>query len=98
VEQGVRFQGRTSGGYDRIAKTTLDARLHEGGGGEVHYLGSFSREASDTVAQRDEPFSVGFVKEEYAEGSTSFFEKIAGPVLMIAGVFVIVYLFFTVRS
>lgn len=98
LDHTVRFQPRDSGGFDRIARTILEARLHVAGEGEVHYLGSFSRELSDTVAQQDTGVLFEAAKGMDSENAPSFFEKIAGPVLMIAGVFVIVYLFFTVRS
>lgn len=98
LDQSVRFQPRTSGGFDRSTRTILEARLRLAGEGEVHYLGSFSRDLSDTVAQQDASALFGAAKGMDSENAPSFFEKIAGPVLMIAGVFVIVYLFFTVRS
>lgn len=98
LEQGIRFSERTSTGYERRARTILEARYQKGAGGETQYLGLFTRENADTVTQRDE-LTMGVLNQESAkENSIAFFDRIAGPALIITGAFLIVYLFFTVRN
>jgi len=98
LRQSVQYTGNPSGGFGRRASTVVEARLRLAGGGEAHYLGSFSREAVDTVSQREEIGVFGSDSNGISEASGSFFERIAGPILAITGAFLIVYLFFTVRS
>lgn len=98
LEQGIRFSERMSNGFERKVRTTLEARYQKGASGETQYLGLFTREGADTVMQRDE-LAIGVLNQESAkENSVSFFDRIAGPALIITGAFLIVYLFFTVRN
>ncbi|MBI3110096.1 MAG: hypothetical protein HYZ01_00850 [Ignavibacteriales bacterium] len=82
-------------GFERSIRSELEARL-EGKDGNVMYLGSFSAVTLDTVMQRG-PVVLP-VMETPADSTPSLLEKIAGPVFLITGAFLIIYLFFTVRS
>jgi hypothetical protein len=90
MKQGVQHQELAGAGFERTIRSDLDARL-EFDDGSVFVLGSFSAEARDTVLQRDGLFLSD-------DPTSSFLDKVAGPVFLITGAFLIVYLFFTVRS
>ncbi len=72
-------------------RTTLEVRVGEEE--TSRYAGKFSRNVRDTVSGHEYTGSgTGLV------GSDSFLEKIIEPLVVVAGAFLIVYLFFTVRS
>jgi hypothetical protein len=95
--QTVDYREIPDGAFERTVKTVLEARYQAGGGADVEYLGTFQRSSADTVLHQDEVRVFGRRLEPSTE-SASFFDKIAGPVLIITGAFLIVYLFFTVRN
>jgi len=98
LHQMVRYSAVPSGLFERVVQTTLEARFRDSSAGEVIYLGNYQRSRVDTVLQREDPL---IRKSQGRPGEfeeLSFFEKVAGPVLMITGAFLIVYLFFTVRN
>lgn len=82
--------GSTAG---RSVKTTLEARVREGDG-TARYLGRFFRIVSDTTMAGQQAVPVS----NLLGGSGSFLDKIIEPLVVVAGAFLIVYLFFTVRS
>lgn len=90
MKQGAQHRELAGAGFERTIRSDLDARL-EFDDGSVFLLGFFSAEARDTVLQRD----VLFLSDD---PTSSFLEKIAGPIFLITGAFLIVYLFFSVRS
>lgn len=98
LEQSVRYSEKTAGGFERKTRTVMEARYQGGADDAVHYLGLFTRENIDTVLQRDELALPAFNPESSKENSSSFFDRIVGPALIITGAFLIVYLFFTVRN
>lgn len=98
LEQNVRYSEKTASGFERKTRTVLEARYQRGADGGVQYLGVFTRESVDTVLQRDELALPALNHESSKENSVSFFDRIAGPALIITGAFLIVYLFFTVRN
>lgn len=98
IEQGVRYSEKTASGFERKTRTALEARYQRGADGGVQYLGLFTRESVDTVLHRDELVLPAFDPESSKENSVSFFDRIAGPALIITGAFLIVFLFFTVRN
>jgi hypothetical protein len=97
LAQSVDYREIPAGAFERTVRTILEARFQPEGGADVKYLGTFERATADTVAHRDEAQVFGRRLGPSLE-SASFFDKIAGPVLIITGAFLVVYLFFTVRN
>ena len=95
LNQTVGHRELQGAGFERSIRSELEARL-EGKDGNVMYLGSFSAVTLDTVMQRG-PVVLP-VMETRTDSTPSLLEKIAGPVFLITGAFLIIYLFFTVRS
>jgi hypothetical protein len=97
LDQSVSYREIGTGAFERTVKTNLEARFQPEGNSSVEYLGLYRRATADTVAHRDDLQVFGSDRES-PTGEASFFDKIAAPVLMITGAFLIVYLFFTVRN
>lgn len=95
LNQAVGHRELQRAGFERSIRSEVEARL-EGKDGNVIYLGSFSAVTLDTVMQRG-PVVLP-VMETQTDSTTSLLEKIAGPLFLITGAFLIIYLFFTVRS
>lgn len=95
LNQTVGHRELQGTGFERTIRSELEARL-EGKEGNVMYLGSFSALTLDTVMQRG-PVVLPLT-EAQTDSMPSLLEKIAGPVFLITGAFLIIYLFFTVRS
>ena len=98
LDQFVRYSTVPSGLFERVVHTTVEARFQDSAAGDVIYLGSFERTRVDTVRQREDPLLYKSQGRQGGSEEISFFEKVAGPVLMITGAFLIIYLFFTVRN
>jgi hypothetical protein len=79
---------------ERIFQTTLEARTVKGADLKVHVLGTFHRESKDTV--QTSKAGVPFVSQKNDE--QGILQRMLTPLVVIGGVIVIVYLFFTVRS
>lgn len=94
LEQGVRYSGLSSGEYHREVHTAIEARELLGDSSSVRYLGKFSRVDVDTVAFREDAGLLPVVRE----GERNLLDKLVGPVLLIGGAFLVVFLFFTVRN
>jgi hypothetical protein len=94
LEQGVRYVGLSTGEYRREVRTSVEARDLPRDSSLMQYLGIFSRVDVDTVAFREE---IGF-SPLARESERTLFDKLVGPVLLIGGAFLVVYLFFTVRN
>jgi hypothetical protein len=94
LEQGVRYVGLSSGDYRREVRTSIEARDVPGDSSAMKYVGIFSRGDIDTVAFREE----GGLLPLARDSERTLFDKLVGPVLLIGGAFLIVYLFFTVRN
>jgi len=97
LAQSVDYRELPAGAFERTVKTILEARFQPGDGADIEYLGSFQRTSADTVAQRDDVQVIRRSPERVPENA-SFFDRIAGPVLIITGAFLVIYLFFTVRN
>ena len=95
LNQTVGYRELQGAGFERTIRSELEARL-EGKDGIIFFLGFFSAVGLDTVMQRGSV--VLPVVEASADSPPSLLEKIAGPVFLITGAFLIIYLFFTVRS
>ena len=94
LEQGVRYVGLSTGEYRREVRTSVEARDLPRDSSSMQYLGIFSRVDVDTVAFREE---IG-ISPLARESERTLFDKLVGPVLLIGGAFLVVYLFFTVRN
>jgi len=78
--------------WKRIARVSMEARLHGGLNSVVRYLGKYEVSAEDTVSRRED----GWWSSQVEEPGT--FEKILLPIAVITTSAVVVYLFFTVRN
>jgi hypothetical protein len=94
LEQGVRYVGISTGEYRREVRTTIEARDVPRDSSAMKYIGTFSRSNIDTVAFREE----GGVLPLARDSERTLFDKLVGPVLLIGGAFLVVFLFFTVRN
>jgi hypothetical protein len=83
--------------YERIVQTDLEARTERAKGDSVAYLGVFHRLYADTVSAKDVEVPVP-AHGDGADEHATFFERLAGPFIVLAGGILVVYLFFTVRS
>ncbi|MEK6757284.1 MAG: hypothetical protein AABZ02_14115 [Bacteroidota bacterium] len=98
IDQMVSYAATASGKFQRSVQTVLEARFRAAARDDMMYLGSFQRALTDTVQQPEDLRKYGIAGKSPTGDTNSFFEKVAGPILMIAGAFLIVYLFFTVRN
>jgi hypothetical protein len=94
LDQSVRYAGLTNGDYRREIQTAIEARRTSNDTAAAEYLGLFKRQVVDTVAFREDTGMVTDVRD----GERTLFDRLLGPILMIGGAFLIVYLFFTVRN
>ncbi len=94
LDQSVRYTATSSGDFRREIQTAVEARRSSGDSSSVMYLGMFKRQDVDTVSFRED---VGLIGPPQEAGRT-LFDRLLGPILLIGGGFLIVYLFFTVRN
>jgi hypothetical protein len=94
LEQGVRYAALSTGDYRREIRTTIEAREVPRDSSAMTYVGTFSRSDVDTVAFREE----GGILPIARDSERTLFDKLVGPVLLIGGAFLVVYLFFAVRN
>ena len=94
LDQSIRYAGVVSGEYRREVQTAIEARRTSNDSVSVEYLGLFKRQDVDTVAFREDGGMLGAARET----ERTLFDRLLGPVILIGGAFLIVYLFFTVRN
>jgi hypothetical protein len=94
LDQSVRYAGLANGEYRREIQTAIEARHTSNDTASAEYLGLFKRQDVDTVAFREDAGMVTDVRD----GERTLFDRLIGPIVMIGGAFLIVYLFFTVRN
>lgn len=94
LEQTVRYSGLATGEYRREVRTSIETRDVSADSSSVEYLGIFNNAAVDTVEFREEFGLTASVRD----GERTLFDKLVGPVVLIGGAFLVVYLFFTVRN
>ena len=94
LEQAIQYRPVEDGASQREIRTAVEMRRIRGRDEQVVYAGPFMRRAIDTVQARDDG---GLAELRNAE-ERSFVDRLMGPVLLISGAFLIVYLFFTVRN
>lgn len=94
LDQSIRYAGMASGEYRREVQTAIEARRTSNDSMSVEYLGLFKRQDVDTVSFREDGGTLGTARET----ERTLFDRLLGPVLLIGGAFLIVYLFFTVRN
>jgi hypothetical protein len=79
---------------ERTIRTILEAKVLKGSNHEVRMLGTFQRETIDTA----QVFSTGVLPAVQQNENAGVFQRMLTPFIVVGGVIVIVYLFFTVRS
>jgi len=94
LDQTIRYHLLPTGEYRREIRTAIDARISFADSSLARYAGSFDCADVDTVAFREEGAMFSGVRD--AERTT--LDKLVGPILLIGGAFLVVYLFFTVRN
>lgn len=94
LEQVVQYELLKSGESQREIRTVMEMRRTSARDNVAVYGGPYQRRAVDTVSVRDDG---GLADLRNAE-DPSFVDRIMGPVLLIGGAFLVVYLFFTVRN
>jgi hypothetical protein len=94
LDQSVRYASLSGGEYRREVRTSFEARGSRTDTSSITYVGLFTRVDDDTVGFREE---IG-VLPSAQDGDRSLFDKLVGPLVLIGGAFLIVYLFFTVRN
>lgn len=88
LQQEVHYQKNEKELFERQIRTHVEGRwVNEGL--EAVFLGRFKRTGIDTVSSREDRFP---------ESKATLLEQVLGPIVVIAGVIVAVYLLFTVRS
>jgi hypothetical protein len=95
IAQAVGYSSALENGWNRTIVTSCEVRTRAARGEEARYVGMFDRNNVDLVADKEDLHSA--TKGEIA-GSSSAFDRILTPVLVIAGAVLVVFLFFTVRS
>ncbi len=83
--------------YVRSVQIDIEVRAEDGNGHRVTVLGIFHRAFVDTVTS-GEANLVPVPAAAARENDASLFQRIVGPLIVLASGIVIVYLFFTVRS
>jgi hypothetical protein len=91
-EQSVSYEALNETQWKRIARVSMEARLHGGSNLVVRYLGKIDVSGEDTVTRRED----GWWSSREEEPGT--FEKILIPIAVITTSALVVYLFFTVRN
>jgi hypothetical protein len=97
LTEQVRFDEIISRGFLRTVSVDMEARVMDAGQKSAEIVGTFHRLSRDTVTQRDEgrAFRNGSSREPE---ELSAFQKMIGPLVVLTGGILVVYLFFTVRS
>jgi hypothetical protein len=97
LTENVRFDDVISHGFLRTITIDVEARVMDSGGKSADVVGTFHRVSRDTVTQKDEGLAVrnGSIHEPE---ELSTLQKLIGPLIVLTGGILVVYLFFTVRS
>jgi hypothetical protein len=93
----ARFKEIAQSSYERIVQTELEARTERDNGESLSYLGIFHRVTSDTVSSKDMEVPVQH-RGDVGDEDATLFQKVVGPLIVLASGILVVYLFFTVRS
>lgn len=96
LNQGVRFSLVSAAGFERSIQTTIEARYRAQSTEASISLGTFQRSLKDTVKEREELTMFSSQAENVEE--ISAFQRLFTPVILVAGAFMVVYLFFTIRN
>jgi len=90
----IQVRQQETGWRERKIVTTLDARIVRGGEQAVQWLGTLSRETKDTAQVFPSLQLSSFQKSD----ESSAMQRLLTPLIVLGGAFLIIYLFFTVRS
>lgn len=93
----VRFDDVISQGFLRTVSIDLEARVTDAGQKSAEIVGTFHRLSRDTATQKDEGLAFRNDLTREPEES-SILQKLIGPLVVLTGGILVVYLFFTVRS
>jgi hypothetical protein len=93
----AQFKETAQRTYERIVQTELEVRTERDNGESLAYLGIFHRVSSDTVSSKDMEVR-GQRQGDVGDEDATLFQKVVGPLILLASGIIIVYLFFTVRS
>ncbi|MBM4170074.1 MAG: hypothetical protein FJ215_13100 [Ignavibacteria bacterium] len=97
LRQDVQYRELEPSRWKRDVGLTIEARIDERDG-TVRYLGTFSGDFSDTTSFREQwPLSARAAAADGSEEPTTVM-KLLGPVLIVAGTVIMIYLLYTVRS
>jgi len=94
LEQVAQFTMLQNGNFRRELRTAIEFRRSALGNSRVFTTGPVRRSVVDTVTVKDD----GGIAELGIKEEESFVEKVLGPVVLIGGAFLVIYLFFTVRN
>ena len=97
LHEKVTFEDFGGKNFLRTVESEVEARIEFGSFKSAQYLGTFRRSARDTVQEREPEYvktPLGSLHEEDA----STFQRLVGPLIVLASSVLVVYLFFTVRS
>jgi hypothetical protein len=97
LSSGAQYTQIGPATYVRRVRTELEARTQRRSGEAIAVLGMFQRAYSDTVSAKDAEVFVPRNGEAGDEEAT-LFQRLVGPLIVLASGIIIVYLFFTVRS
>jgi hypothetical protein len=93
----VRLEDLGKGLFERSVDLELQARFVARNGGKAEFLGEFSRSYRDTVASWEIEETMVDRRPAVVVSPTTF-ERMAGPLIVLAGSILVVFLLFTVRS
>jgi hypothetical protein len=93
----AQYKETSQHAYERIVQTELEARTERDNGESLSYLGIFHRVSSDTVSSKDVEVTVQH-RGDVGDEDATLFQKVVGPLIILASGIIVVYLFFTVRS
>lgn len=83
--------------YQRTVQTDIEPRTERSNGQSVEVLGVFHRALVDTVSAQEAALPLPTPSASGNEDAT-LFQRVVGPVIVLASSIIVVYLFFTVRS
>jgi hypothetical protein len=93
----VSFDEAAGGAFVRTVQIDLEARVEYAAKRPAEVFCLFHRTAIDTVSQKD-PGALVKLGIRSIDAETTLFQRLVGPLIVLAGSIIVVYLFFTVRS
>ncbi|MFH0992310.1 MAG: hypothetical protein V1799_20105 [bacterium] len=97
LEASIRSMELHEGSIQRTIQLSLEGRIETAEGIFLVPSSIYRRQVVDTVLSPQRGGAISFLSPEDV-GEESWFDKIASPLFLISAAFVIIYLFFHVRS